>query len=70
MRGTGWKNRGQEIYRKEEERIQALGWSRERGGETARASKDGKKKRTEELVWAGSRWMMGLTLTLAVADSL
>lgn len=67
MRGTGWKNRGQEIYRREEERIQALWRSRERGGETAH-TKMGEKKRKEELVRVGSRWMMGLLLTLAVAE--
>lgn len=39
MRGTGWKNRGQE------ERVQARAREQGEGGETARASKDGGKKR-------------------------
>lgn len=68
MRGTGWKNRGQEIHRREEEREQARPREQGEGSETARASKDGEKKEEEELVWAGGRWMMGLTLTLAVAE--
>lgn len=67
MRGTGWKNRGQDIYRREEERTQALWGAGGRGGGTAHTSKDGGKK--EELVWAGSRWMTGLTLTVAAAEA-
>lgn len=67
MRGTGWKNRGQENHRREEEQMQAQRRSGEEGGETAHTGKDGfggKKKSREELVWAGGRWVMCLTLKL------